>query len=567
MSTPSRLGDFEVGEEIGRGGFGIVYRARQVSLDRPVAVKVLYRHLIHTDEQISRFEREARAAARLDHPALVSVFAWGETDEDFFIAQRLVGRGRTLADELAELRQAGPPPKGHFRRMAEICARMAEGLQHAHERGIVHRDVKPSNILLDEHGQPCLGDFGLAKVEDGLELSRTGDFAGSPFYMSPEQADSRRGPIDHHTDVYSLGVTLYEMLTLTQPFRGATSHEIVRHILSAEPERPARLESRVPQDLETICLKAMEKQPALRYATAGAMAADLHAFLEGEPIDAVPISTTRRVLRSARRHRESIALALLGLLIVVGGGWALWGLKGAEQDVERAKGETAAEAAKAVIQEHRADHIGQVRESTTSKIEEALSRDETWEASRLLAQQKAVTEFLDENYQWVQGQVGTLSDSEDVRKVAAGIATGGLLGGLQGLQQVVALRQVEGERDAVLSELERRMKAIDERLSSAPDILPQPAQAVAAAGVPPAFWPRVVAGDDGHWLWLTACGPLMLPAPDDPPAVAPAIPQAGAGLDASAAPAPGGEDAAASAPRVRLDGDGLLPTLAFPFPR
>ncbi len=567
MSTPSRLGDFEVGEEIGRGGFGIVYRARQVSLDRPVAVKVLYRHLIHTDEQISRFEREARAAARLDHPALVSVFAWGETDEDFFIAQRLVGRGRTLADELAELRQTGQPPKGHFRRMAEICARMAEGLQHAHERGIVHRDVKPSNILLDEAGQPCLGDFGLAKVEDGLELSRTGDFAGSPFYMSPEQADSRRGPIDHHTDVYSLGVTLYEMLTLTQPFKGATSHEIVRHILSEEPARPARLEARVPQDLETICLKAMEKQPALRYATAGAMAADLHAFLEGEPIDAVPISTTRRVLRSARRHREPIALALLGLLIVVGGGLALRGLKGAEQDVERAKGETAAEAAKAAILEGRADEIGQFQEATTSKIQEALSRDEGQEASRLLAQQTAVTEFLEENYEWVQGQVGSLSDSEDVRKVATGIATGGLLGGLQGLQQIVAGRQVEGERDAVLGELERRMKALDERLSTAPGVLPQAAPAVAAAPIPPAFWPRVVAGDDGHWLWLTACGPLLLPTPDAAPALPPALPEAGASLDAPSPTSPASEGTATSAPRARLDGDGLLPALPFPFPR
>src|SRR6185436_14304815 len=215
MSTTGRLGDFEIVDEIGRGGFGVVYRAAQVSLDRPVAVKVLHRHLIHTQEQISRFEREARAAARLDHPALVPVYAWGPADDDFFIVQRLIGKGRTLADELNDLRKSGQAPKGHFRRVAEVCARVAEGLHHAHERGIVHRDVKPSNILLDEAGLPCLSDFGLAKVEDGLELSRTGDFAGSPFYMSPEQADSRRGTIDHRSDVYSLGVTLYETLTLT----------------------------------------------------------------------------------------------------------------------------------------------------------------------------------------------------------------------------------------------------------------------------------------------------------------------------------------------------------------
>ncbi len=569
MSTPSRLGDFEVGEEIGRGGFGVVYRARQVSLDRPVAVKVLYRHLIHTDEQISRFEREARAAARLDHPALVSVFAWGETDEDFFIAQRLVGRGRTLADELAELRQAGQPPKGHFRRMAEICARMAEGLQHAHERGIVHRDVKPSNILLDEAGQPCLGDFGLAKVEDGLELSRTGDFAGSPFYMSPEQADSRRGPIDHHSDVYSLGVTLYEMLTLTQPFKGTTSHEIVRHILSSEPVRPARIEARAPSDLETICLKAMEKQPALRYATAGAMAADLHAYLEGEPISAVPISTTRRVLRSARRHREPIALALLGLLIVVGGSWAINELGKSKTELSQSNRETAGETARAVIQESRADKIGQIREQTDSKIQEAAARNEVGEVSRLVDQQKAVTEFLDENYKWVQSQVGTLTESSDVRKVATGIATGGLLGGLQGLQQIVATRQVEGERDTVLGELERRMKALDERLASAPESAPvatlEPAPAVRHAPAPPAFWPHVVSAEGAHWLWLTACGPLLLPTPDSAPALPSTLPETGASLEAPAPQVPAGDGPATTAPRSRLDSDGLLPALRIPI--
>ncbi len=181
MSIPDRLGDFKVVEEIGRGGFGVVYRAHQVSLDRPVALKVLYEHRVHTDEELARFEREARAAGRLDHPAIVSVYAWGEDNGCFYIAQKLVGQGRTFADEIADLKTRGEPPKGYFRRVAEILAVVADGLQHAHDAGIVHRDVKPSNILLDEQGRPELGDFGLANVEDGLVLSRTGDFAGSPF--------------------------------------------------------------------------------------------------------------------------------------------------------------------------------------------------------------------------------------------------------------------------------------------------------------------------------------------------------------------------------------------------
>jgi serine/threonine protein kinase len=494
MSTPRRLGDFEIVEEIGRGGFGVVYRARQASLDRPVAVKVLYRHLIHTDEQISRFEREARAAARLDHPALVSVYAWGAAEDDFYIAQRLIGHGRTLADELTDMRQEGQPPKGHFRRVAEWCARVAEGLHHAHERGIVHRDVKPSNILLDEHNQPCLSDFGLAKVEDGLELSRTGDFAGSPFYMSPEQADSKRGPIAHGTDIYSLGVTLYELLTLTQPFKGTTSHEIVRRILTEEPQRPARIESRVPADLETICLKAMEKLPPRRYVTAAEMAADLHAYLDGEPIAAVPISTTRRVLRSARRHREPISLALLGLLIVAGGWWGVLRLQESETDSEQSK-------LIADLEKQRSVAIDQIQLASEDAIKAAAARNEGQAISSLLEEQKERRQQIDETYQWVQDQLGEVRDSEDLRTVAAGFATQGLSGGLQGLQSVFANRKVADERDAVLAELSRRMKLLDETSLAAES---EVAAASPAAGLPVpsplAVLPRVLLVADGAWL-------------------------------------------------------------------
>jgi len=321
MSVPDHLGDYKIVEEIGRGGFGVVYRAHQVSLDRPVALKVLYEHKVHTADELARFEREARAAARLDHPSVVSVYAWGEDSGSFYIAQKLVGHGRTLADDLAQLKEEGEHPKGYFRKIAATLVTVSEALQHAADHGVVHRDIKPSNVLLDEEGQPYLGDFGLAKVEDGLELSRTGDVAGSPYYMSPEQADAKRGVVDHRADIYSLGVTLYELLTLEPPFVGRTSHEIIRKILSEEPKRPSRINDRVPADLETICLKAMEKARLRRYQTAAEMGDDLRAFLEGEPISAAPISTISRIWRKARRNRAGVGMvvllaALLGTAVV-----------------------------------------------------------------------------------------------------------------------------------------------------------------------------------------------------------------------------------------------------------
>ncbi|MHC4844538.1 MAG: serine/threonine-protein kinase [Planctomycetota bacterium] len=458
MSTPDRLGDFEIVDEIGRGGFGIVYRARQISLDRPVAVKVLFRHLIHTEDQVSRFEREARAAARLDHPNIVSVFAWGQSKDDFFIAQRLIGRGRTLADDLAELRESGEPPKGYFRQVADRLAKVADGLQQAHDRGIVHRDVKASNILLDEAGNPCLGDFGLAKVEDGLELSRTGDFAGSPFYMSPEQADSRRGPVDHRSDIYSLGVTLFEALTLEHPFQGKTSHEIMRAILSEEPRRPQKIEPRVPRDLETICLHAMEKNPEARYPSALEMANDLRSFLDGEPISAVPIGTTRRVLRAMRRNREPVVFSLFGAVVILGGLWAVDALMSSKTTVQQATTQEQ-------LQTTRAEEIGDIGEKFGQAIQDAAAHGDSDEVAQLAAQQQEVTRVLNENYQWLAQQVeeiAELGDRDGLQQVGTGFATGGLQGALMELQNVVLSRQTasSGESNALELELSDRMNAL-----------------------------------------------------------------------------------------------------------
>ncbi len=392
MPVPEQLGDFRIAEEIGRGGFGIVYRARQISLDRPVALKVLYRHLIHTQEQIQRFEREARAAARLDHPSVVSVYAWGEDKDDFFIAQKLIGRGTTLADEIVDLRNTSSgPPKGYFREVAERVSCIADALHQAHDRGIVHRDIKPSNILLDDERRPFLGDFGLAKVEDGLDLSRTGDFAGSPFYMSPEQADSRRGAIDARTDIYSLGITLYEALTTKQPFVGNTSHEVIRKILSEEPAPPRKILDRVPADLETICLHAIEKDPRRRYQTALEFSQDLRAFLDGEPISAVPVSTVQRMVRRVRRQSAKVALLVLATILAVGAYWASESTKNLKKDVE-VQQEAAARLAE--LETLREEQRQRIEMEAEADLGDALERGDTVRAAEVSeARKKSLAEL------------------------------------------------------------------------------------------------------------------------------------------------------------------------------
>ncbi len=414
MSVPDHLGDYEIVEEIGRGGFGVVYKARQVSLDRPVALKVLYEHKVHTAEELARFEREARAAARLDHTAVVSVHAWGEDSGSFYIAQKLVGHGRTLADDLAELKEKGEHPKGYFRQIAETLAIVADALQHAADNGIVHRDVKPSNVLLDDKGRPFLGDFGLAKLEDGLELSRTGDFAGSPYYMSPEQADAKRGPVDHRADIYCLGVTLYELLTLAPPFTGRTSHEIIRKILSEEPKRPSKHNERVPANLETICLKAMEKARSRRYQNASEVAADLRAFLDGEPISATPISGVSRIWRKARRNRAGVGMVVLVAALLI---TATLAQKSAS---DKNEAEQRAEATR-----ENAESVSEIRKESQGIIGEAM---QTAQAEADATKMGEISQFRDRFDIWLsQGQsflldvVPDIADSETMAKIGTSL--------------------------------------------------------------------------------------------------------------------------------------------------
>jgi len=236
------LGDFRIIREIGRGGMGVVYEAEQISLNRKVALKVLPPHLSFSEEgfekAVVKFRREAEAAGRQSHPGIVAIYAVGEHKGVHYIAQELVEGGKTLADFLFEFRQKPELSSSYYREVAELFAEIADAFQHAHDSGVAHRDVKPSNILLTPRGTPKVTDFGLAKVEDALALSRTGDFAGTPFYMSPEQAMSKRIGIDHRTDIFSLGATFYEALTFTRAFDGDTSQQVLEKITLFDPPDP-----------------------------------------------------------------------------------------------------------------------------------------------------------------------------------------------------------------------------------------------------------------------------------------------------------------------------------------
>lgn len=312
-----RLGDFRLLREIGRGGMGVVYEAEQLSLNRKVALKVLPEHLSFSDEAVLKFRREAEAGGRQRHPGIVAIHDVGEHKSVHYIAQELVEGGVTLADRILEYREEKTLPFGYFRDCARTIRQAAEALQHAHDSGVIHRDVKPSNILLTGGDEPKISDFGLAKVEDALALTRTGDFAGTPYYMSPEQASSRKGAIDHRSDIFSLGVTFYELLTLSRPFEGGTSQEVLKKIISTEPMDPRQLNPRVPRDLAVICLKALEKEPNRRYSTMAELAGDLERYLAGEVILAKPAGAVTRVLKRVKRNPALSAAVAVAVIAVI----------------------------------------------------------------------------------------------------------------------------------------------------------------------------------------------------------------------------------------------------------
>ncbi len=320
------LADFELLEVLGRGSTGIVYRARQRSLDREVAVKRLVPGLACSGDGVERFRLEATKTARLHHEHIVSVHTVGEDLGSHFFAMEYV-KGASLRDVLDEMRglerspaaqalaeMLAPDSAGYPARAARLVAVVADALQHSHDRGLVHRDVKPGNILLDEEGAPHVADFGVAKDLELETLLRTDHGFGTPHYMSPEQVTRTGEELDPRTDIYSLGVVLYELLTRDHPHEGRTQHQVLEHIVRHEP---TPLPSAVPRDLRTICGKAMEKRREDRYDSAGRFADDLRRFLAYEPVHARPPTPVERMVRAARKHRSRLLAATLVLVATV----------------------------------------------------------------------------------------------------------------------------------------------------------------------------------------------------------------------------------------------------------
>ena len=306
----SKVGRFELIERLGVGGFGSVWKARDKELDRTVAIKIPRQGNMSGEDQ-EKFFREARAAAQLRHPKIVSVHEVGRAGEIIYIVSDFI-RGISLSDWLST---EMPSAKESVRLIATI----ADALHHAHEKGVIHRDLKPSNVLLDEFWQPHILDFGLAKRDAGeISVTIEGQILGTPAYMSPEQAGGGAHKTDRRTDIYSLGVILFRMLTGELPFRGSAHMQVQQRIMQDAPN-PRTLNNRVPHDLATVCLKCLEREPAARYATAAEVGQELERFLRGEPIVARPLSAPVRLVRWAKRKPMRATLtALIILLAVVG---------------------------------------------------------------------------------------------------------------------------------------------------------------------------------------------------------------------------------------------------------
>jgi tetratricopeptide (TPR) repeat protein len=352
------LGDFRIVREVGRGGMGTVYEAEQISLGRRVALKVLPYAATMDPRHLQRFQNEARAAASLHHEHIVPVHAVGQERGVHYYAMQFID-GLTLAQFLAHQRGSPPNPSQQpttaytppadapaaetavaaadptaplprdlpeFRRIAEWGIQAALALEHAHQLGIVHRDIKPGNLMLDAQGKLWVTDFGLARVGPDSGLTVSGDLVGTLRYMSPEQALAKRVVIDHRTDIYSLGVTLYELVTGQPAVTGQTREEILRRIVFEEPRPPRQLNRALPADLETILLKAVAQEPERRYATAQEMADDLRRWREDQPIQARRASGWERMRKWGRRHRPLVAAAaavvvLAGVMLGAGLGW------------------------------------------------------------------------------------------------------------------------------------------------------------------------------------------------------------------------------------------------------
>jgi hypothetical protein len=395
---PVALPGYEVLEELGRGGMGVVYKARQVALNRVVALKMILAGAHAGPADSARFKTEAEAVARLQHPHIVQIFEVGEHDGHPYFALEFLGGG--LDRQLA----GTPRPPREAARLVELLARAVHA---AHAKGVVHRDLKPANVLLAADGTPKLTDFGLAKRLDEAGQTASGAVLGTPSYMAPEQAGGQGNAVGPAADVYALGAILYECLTGRPPFQAATVLETLEQVRTQEPVAPTRLQPKTPRDLETVCLRCLEKKPGRRYATAEELAEDLRQFRGGEPVRARPVTALERGWKWARRKPALAAaygLLAAALVLGLGGGGAawLWQRAGAAR--------TRAEAAEPDANQARDDLALALKGEQAAKQGEQEARRGEHEARRLLAESTYTDRVYLAQQEWKAGQVGRARD-------------------------------------------------------------------------------------------------------------------------------------------------------------
>ncbi len=515
------LGDYRILREVGRGGMGVVYEAEQISLDRKVALKVLPFAAVLDNRQLQRFKSEAQAAARLHHTHIVPVFSVGCDRGVHYYAMQYID-GHPLSSLIRELRQLsgldpieqaesagafseittglasgrfmpampqtfggssaaanlrvdpanrspGVTPTGqssrnpeYLRSVANLGVQAAEALEHAHRQGVVHRDVKPSNLLLDIEGHLWITDFGLAlcQTDTGHTLTMPGDLLGTIRYMSPEQALAKRVPIDHRTDIYSLGVTLYELLTLEPAFAGKDRQELLQQIAFEEPLPPRRLNDAIPADLQTIVLKATEKDPDQRYGAAQELADDLKRFLESKPILAKPPTVLDRATKWSRRHR-AVVVAVAALLVV-----SVIGLTASTVLILREQERTAAALVRAQLNLHTAEEQRQRAEENFQNARDAVDRMLTEAAEKLAGvpnMQQVRQALLEDALEFYQGFLEERSDDPGVRYETARAA-----------MRVAFIRTALGQTDHAREAFDQAIGLLEELTTELPGVRKYP---------------------------------------------------------------------------------------------